>query len=424
MKTIVIFLLIFSLIVVFHEFGHYYMAKKAGILVREFALGMGPKLFSQQGQDGTTYTLRMLPLGGYVRLAGLNDEDDLQPGMQVGLTLDSENLVKTINLQENLSPEEIPVRIDYSDLASEMVLEAIPLGQETAKSFPVSKKAFMIEQDGTRIPVAPIESRYESATVWDKIKTNFAGPFNNFILSIVIFTFIGFLIGYKQTDQWNIAKIVEDSPAAQAGLQAGDIIIEVDQVPVDNWDQLVAMTEKSPGQTLNLKVDRQGQVIDSQMTLATVKDEATGQEVGQMGIYQGFVMEKMTLLDKLTYGFIQTYTVIAMVFTAILSWFTKGFSLNDLGGPVAMAQTTHEVVSYGFVPILAYMAMLSANLGFMNLLPIPALDGGKILLNLIEAVRGKPLSQEKEGIITLIGVGLLLILMVLVTWNDIMRLFS
>ena len=127
--------------------------------------------------------------------------------------------------------------------------------------------------------------------------------------------------------------------------------------------------------------------------------------------------------DKLLYGFITTWGVITGVFEVLASMLMNGFNLNNFGGPVAMAQMTSQVVSFGWLTILNFMAYISANLGVFNLLPIPALDGGKIVLNLIELVRGKPLSQSKEGIITLIGAILLIILMVAVTWNDIQRAF-
>ena len=112
-----------------------------------------------------------------------------------------------------------------------------------------------------------------------------------------------------------------------------------------------------------------------------------------------------------------------MVISTILGMFKRGFDVNQFGGPVAMAQMTNTVVQYGALTVINFMSMLSANLGIMNLLPIPALDGGKIILNIYEAIRGKPLAQEKEGIITLIGVAILFILMIVVTWNDIMRAF-
>ena len=136
-------------------------------------------------------------------------------------------------------------------------------------------------------------------------------------------------------------------------------------------------------------------------------------------------MQRSTaIVDRLLFGFIATWNVITMVLSVLASIFTRGFDLNLFGGPVAMAQATSTVANQGLMNIIWFMASLSANLGIVNLIPIPALDGGKIVLNLIELVRGKPLSQEKEGIITLVGVVLLLILMVAVTWNDIMRAFT
>lgn len=423
MKSIIVFLIVFSIIVVIHEFGHYYFAKRAGILVREFSLGMGPKLFAKQGKDGTTYTIRMLPLGGYVRLAGLSEEDEIEPGMEVGLVLNEANQVTLINIGQTFSNDELPVQVDYADLSREMVIEGIPAGQEAMATYSVSKQAKIIEKDGTFIPVAPIEKRYESVSVWHKLLTNFGGPLNNFILSIVVFTVIGFIVNTKPTDQWNISQVAENSAAAKAQLQAGDIITQMNGVTIDNWDTLTETAQELGGKTVPISVLRDDKTFETTITLDSQED-SSGKRVGKLGIFRGYVTTTMTFIDKLTFGFIQTWTVITGVFGVIVGWFTQGFNVNELGGPVAMAQMTNQVVSFGIVPTMAFLAGLSANLGIMNLLPIPALDGGKIILNLIEGLRGKPLSQEKEGIITLIGVGLLVILMVVVTWNDISRLFQ
>ncbi|WP_338489079.1 site-2 protease family protein [Ruoffia tabacinasalis] len=140
MTTLLVFLVIFSIIVVIHEFGHYFFAKRAGILVREFALGMGPKLFSKQGKDGTTYTVRLLPLGGYVRLAGLYEEDEIQAGMEVGLEINDNDQVSLINLSDNFSVDEMPVRVDNVDLIDEMIIEAVPVGQTDIVKYSVAKK--------------------------------------------------------------------------------------------------------------------------------------------------------------------------------------------------------------------------------------------------------------------------------------------
>ncbi|MBF6625731.1 RIP metalloprotease RseP [Aerococcaceae bacterium zg-BR9] len=420
-KTILVFLIIFSIIVVYHEFGHFYFAKKAGIRVREFALGMGPKLFAKQDKSGTTYTIRMLPLGGYVRLAGLNEEDGIQPGMQVGLAINEQNVVTGINLSEKYAVDELPAQVDEVELVDAMMIRVQPIGQDEMVTYTVDENAVITEKDGTRILVAPRDTRYESATPWNKIKTNFAGPMNNFILSIVTFMIIGLLAGGVASREAKIGEIAGDnSPAQAAGLKAGDVITAVNGKAIANWDELAQAIQAYPGKTVPFDVRRNQQKLTVDVAVEAAKAENSDKTYGRIGITRFY---DTSIQARLLSGFTQTWAVISTVITTILGMFKSGFDIDQFGGPVAMAQMTNTVVGYGFIPVLSLMAMLSANLGIMNLLPIPALDGGKIVLNIYEAVRGKPLAQEKEGIITLIGVGLLVILMIAVTWNDIIRAF-
>lgn len=420
LQTIIVFLIIFSIIVVIHEFGHYYFAKRAGILVREFAIGMGPKLFAKQGKDGTTYTLRMLPLGGYVRLAGLNEEEAIQPGMQVGLQLDANDQVTVINTTDRAETDELPVQIDQLDLSREMFIQAIPVGQLEPVRYQVSKTAQIIEADGTRVQVAPLETRYESANVWQKIMTNIAGPMNNFILSIITFAIVGLLMPAVPNNTSEIGAVIENNPADQAGMLAGDRIIEIDGEAVSTWTDVLESIQALPGETVPVIIDREGEEITLTIEVASAQVGEDGETIGLIGIYAA---QKTGILDRALYGFTATWGVITSVLGVIAGMFTNGFDINMFGGPVAMAEATSEVVNQGYTTILYFMAFLSTNLGIVNLLPIPALDGGKIVLNLIEAVRGKPLSQEKEGIITIIGVIFLFVLMIAVTWNDISRVF-
>lgn len=420
LQTIIVFLIIFSIIVVIHEFGHFYFAKKAGILVREFAIGMGPKLFAKQGKDGTTYTVRMLPLGGYVRLAGLNEEEAIQPGMQVGLQLDENEQVTVINTTDRAEIDELPVQIDQLDLSNELYIQAIPVGQVEPVRYAVSRTAQVVEADGTIVQVAPIEARYESANVFQKMMTNFAGPMNNFILSIITFAIVGLLLPGVPDDSSSIGAVVAGDPAAEAGMLAGDKIVEIAGESISTWEEVLINIQALPGETVPVVVEREGQQLT--LTIEVLSDQATNvdETIGRIGIYAS---QKTGILDRLLYGFTATWGVIASVLGVIGGMFTKGFDINMFGGPVAMAEATSEVVNQGATTILYFMAFLSTNLGIVNLLPIPALDGGKIVLNLIEAVRGKPLSQEKEGIITIIGVIFLFVLMIAVTWNDISRVF-
>lgn len=422
LRTLIIFLIIFSIIVVIHEFGHYFWAKRAGIRVREFSLGMGPKLFAKQAEDGTTYTIRMLPLGGYVRLAGLNEEETIQPGMEIGLLLDEQDTVQRINMSENTYDiEELPFQVDQVDLVHEMVIKGYVSGQDGLQTYNVFKDAEIVEPDGTVVLVAPIEARYESASVFDKILTNFGGPLNNFILSIIAFAVIGFMIPGIPTYSNELGTIADNSPAQAAGLQEGDKVLEVAGIEVDDWNSLVTEISKYPDQTVDFIVERQGTATQETMPVAVGSGkDAEGNAIGQIGVTWPL---STSVSSRLLFGFTATWNVIAQVLLVLSTIFTQGFNINIFGGPVAMAQATSQVANQGILDITAFMASLSTNLGIVNLLPIPALDGGKIVLNLVELVRGKPLSQEKEGIITIIGVVLLLILMVAVTWNDIRRAF-
>ncbi|WP_124057315.1 RIP metalloprotease RseP [Vaginisenegalia massiliensis] len=421
MKTLLVFLLIFSVIVVIHEFGHYYFARKAGILVREFSIGMGPKVFAHQGKDGTTYTLRFLPLGGYVRLAGLNEEELVKPGMEVGLTFNEANQVTRLNLSEKILGNEMPLQVDECDLSKTLSIAGYTSGQEDRKRFDVDPKARVIEADGTNIPIATWDQTYEQASVWSKIKTNFAGPMNNFILSIIVFTVIGFLVPGIPSSQAQIGQVIKNTPAAQAQLKAGDRVKAINHQPVKDWDQMVKLVAEAPDKQLIFELERGNQVLEKSLKIKAVKDPNSGKVYGQLGVIPAYRTDFAT---RLSYGFLKTWEVMTMVVAVVAGMFKSGFDLNQFGGPLAMAQMTGQVVKYGFISTLSLMGMLSANLGVFNLFPIPALDGGKIVLNLVELVRGKPLSQEKEGVITLVGVAILAIFMIAVTWNDIMRYFN
>ncbi|MDO4774662.1 MAG: RIP metalloprotease RseP [Aerococcaceae bacterium] len=421
LKTVFVFLLVFSVIVVIHEFGHFYFARRAGILVREFAIGMGPKLFAKQGKDGVMYTIRMLPFGGYVRLAGLGeDEDAVKPGMTVGLTFNETGEIIQINTRDQAQNDELPVQVDSVDLRETMFIQAIPIGQEEVVSYSVNKKARIIEPDGTSIQVAPIEVTYNSATPWHKMLTNVAGPINNFILSIIVFMIVGLTSAGVANQGSYIGQVVEGEPAALAGLQSGDHVVAINDASVNTWMQLVMAIHQAPNETLNLTVKRGNVTETIQVKVTAEIDERTKETIGRIGITPEY---KTSIVDRLMFGFTQTWAVIVQLITVIASMFKQGFNINQFGGPVAIAQATGQVAKSGWQDVLMFMGMISANLGVFNLLPIPALDGGKIVLNTIEAVRGKPISQEKEGIVTLIGVAILVAFMIAVTWNDISRLF-
>lgn len=421
MQAIIAFLFVFSVIVIIHEFGHYYFAKKAGILVREFAIGMGPKIF-QVRKGETVYTLRLLPIGGYVRMAGHDeDEQEIKPGMMITIELDKENIVQKLNFDEHLIIENsVPFQIEEADLHRSMTLSGYFVNSEEKVNLTVSKQATIIESDGTEVVVAPIERQFNSASLWNRIKTNAAGPMNNFILSIIIFIIVGFMQGGVPSNDPVIGQVSDQSAAHEAGLQTSDKIISIDGVDIHSWDEMTSIVRSSADKTLSMTIQRNGDTKDVSITPKSVEGQ-NGSKIGQLGVTRTL---DNSILSILGYGFTQTISVIVLVLSALGSIFTKGFNLNQLGGPVAIYSLTSQVAKNGLIDLLSFMGMISANLGVMNLLPIPALDGGKLVLNFIEGIRKKPLDPEKEGYLTIAGAIFLFALMLLVTWNDIMKLFN
>jgi regulator of sigma E protease len=420
MKTILVFIIIFSVVVVIHEFGHYFFAKRAGILVREFAIGMGPKLFAHQGKDGTTYTIRMLPLGGYVQMAGWGeDETELTPGMPVSLVQDKNGKIIKINTSKKIQlANAIPMEVVDFDLEEELKIAGYINGTEEQATYEVDHDATIIHEDGVEVRIAPKDVQFQSAKLWQRMLTNFAGPMNNFILAFVLFTGLVFAQGGVQDlNATSISGIQTNSPAAQAGLKDGDQILSVNGKTVSNWQELSSEIQNYPDKEIPLEVKRENKSFTVEVTPEGKSSE--GKTIGFMGISPGI---KSGIGDKLLGGLKMTFDNALLIFRAVGNLIVQP-DLNKLGGPVAIFQLSSEAASQGVMTVIAMMAAISINLGIFNLLPIPGLDGGKLVLNILEGLRGKPISQEKEGIITLIGFGFLMLLMVLVTWNDIQRFF-
>ena len=218
-------------------------------------------------------------------------------------------------------------------------------------------------------------------------------------------------------DKNQIGQVIPNGPAAEAGLKENDKVLSINNQKIKKYEDFTTIVQKNPEKPLTFVVERNGK--EEQLTVTPEKQKVEKQTIGKVGVYPYM---KTDLPSKLMGGIQDTLNSTTQIFKALGSLFT-GFSLNKLGGPVMMFKLSEEASNAGVSTVVFLMAMLSMNLGIINLLPIPALDGGKIVLNIIEGVRGKPISPEKEGIITLIGFGFVMVLMVLVTWNDIQRFF-
>ena len=416
MKGILIFLIVFGLLVFVHEFGHFIVAKKSGILVREFSIGMGPKLF-QIRRNPTTYTIRWLPLGGYVRLAGSDDESKLDPGMTVILQLNDQDEVVRIDASESDMPiEGIPVQVTKADLVDNLVIEGYENGDENKPvTYHVNHDATIIEKNGTELIIAPRDTQFNEAKVWQKLATNFAGPFMNILLGFVVFLIWTFTVPGPATT--TIQSTTNGSPAQVAKIEPGDRIVAVNGQKINSFEQVTEKVNQSKGKSLKFELSKDG-------STKTVIVKPKAHRIQKQKIYQIGIVAKSNENAgvKLKRGWDTAVSTTGLIFNAVGNLF-RDFSLNKLSGPVGIYSQTSQVSQMGFTYVLAFLAMISINLGIVNLIPIPGLDGGKLLLNLIELVRGKPISEEHEAIVELIGFGLLLVLIIAVTGNDIYRYF-
>ncbi|MFJ7980284.1 RIP metalloprotease RseP [Lysinibacillus xylanilyticus] len=419
MQTAIAFILIFGLLVFFHEFGHFLFAKRAGIMVREFAIGMGPKIYGKTHGE-TIYTLRLLPIGGYVRMAGEDmDGTELQPGYRVGLIVDEDNVVKKIIFNQNNKqlPDLLFLEVERADLENELFIEGYD-EEEKLVRYNVARDCILVE-NGKETLIAPYDRQFNAKTVGQRAMTIFAGPLFNFILAFIIYLLIGLFNGVP-TYEPIITEVVENDPAAQAGMLAGDRVVGIDGQVVEKWQDLAAIVQDHPGENINVTVDRNGQQVSLNMKVKEI--EQNGEKYGQIGVKYESPRE-FNPLKAVVYGAQETYNMTARIFELLGMLITGKFTIDALSGPVGIYKATEQVAQYGFMNLMNWAAMLSINLGIMNLLPLPALDGGRLLFFGFEAVRGKPIDRQKEGLVHFVGIVLLMILMVVVTWNDIQRFF-
>ncbi|WP_203332653.1 RIP metalloprotease RseP [Planococcus beigongshangi] len=418
METVISFIIIFGALVFFHELGHFLFAKRAGILVREFAIGMGPKILAITKGE-TLYTIRLLPIGGYVRMAGEDlDRIVIQAGHRIGVLLNDEGQAQKIILnQKTMYPDIMFLEVEEADLEKALYIKGYDEEDQFVR-LEVARNA-VIEENGTETVLAPFDRQFDSKSLGHRFMTIFAGPLFNFILAFFIFTAIGLLQGVP-TNEPVIAEVTDDSPAQEAGMQAGDLVTEVEGKTITTWNDLVESVQDEAGTPLDFRVDRDGEPIEF-----TITPELLEQEQGNIGVI-GVLYNSPTEKDffgSFAYGAEQTVFWFKEIFRLLGMLVTGQFTIDALSGPVGIYKTTEQVAQYGIFTLMSWAGMLSINLGIMNLLPLPALDGGRLMFFVLEALRGKPVDRQKEGMVHFVGIMLLMLLMIVVTWNDIQKFF-
>ncbi|MGV3096579.1 MULTISPECIES: RIP metalloprotease RseP [Staphylococcus] len=422
--TIVSFIIVFGVLVTVHEYGHMFFAKRAGIMCPEFAIGMGPKIFSFRKNE-TLYTIRLLPVGGYVRMAGDGlEEPPVEPGMNVKVKLNDKDEITHIILDDQHKFQKIEaIEVKKCDFKEDLYIEGITSYDNERHHFNIAEKAYFVE-NGSLIQIAPRHRQFAHKKPLPKFLTLFAGPLFNFILALVLFIALAYFQGTPTT---SVAQLADNYPAQQAGLKAGDKIVQVGPYKTKDFDDIQSAANKIKDNKTTIKFERDNQIksVDITPKKQVIKQTKLNSETTYI---LGFQPEKEhTLIKPIALGFDQFVSASTLIFkavgTMIASIFTGQFSLDMLNGPVGIYHNVDSVVKQGVIALTYYTALLSVNLGIMNLLPIPALDGGRILFVLYEAIFRRPVNKKAETMIIAAGAIFVLIIMVLVTWNDIQRYF-
>lgn len=331
MQTALATIFVFFIVVVFHEFGHFIIAKISGIKVHEFAIGMGPRLFKINKGD-TDYSLRLLPIGGYVKMEGEDEHSD-------------------------------------------------------------DEKSFSKKSVGTRMAVIA------------------AGAIMNFILAIIVFSIYAYNVGVPTT---TIDEATERLPAYESGIRSGDTIKSINGSAVKSWDDIKKYIGASNGEEITVSVIRNGK--EHNFTMKPIINKEENRLI--IGITPKLAK---SLLLSIKSGFKNMIMILGLMFQFIAMLFRGKVSSGDISGPVGIIYLVGEAAKSGFQYVLYVAGFISINLGFFNLLPIPALDGSRLVFLLFELIRGKPVNPEREGFIHFIGFVFLILLMLVVAYKDIIK---
>jgi regulator of sigma E protease len=349
------FIVVLGVLIFFHELGHFLVAKQFGVKVLKFSLGFGYKLVGKKIGE-TEYLISTVPLGGYVKMLGENDDD-----------------------AESVPPDE-------------------------------AARAFNNQHVLKRIAIVA------------------AGPVFNLILALILFCGL-YLISGSQIMTAEIGQVREGSPADQAGLEKGDVIVAVDGEPVRGWSDIKAVIQDRAGVAVVLSVERKGELLNKRVVPEeAVEKNIFGEEIktALIGIVAAGRYEKIELGPgaAVKEAFLKTWEVIRLTCLTVVKLIQRVVPIKTVGGPILIGQMTGQLAKESFLYLIPFMAVISINLGILNLLPVPILDGGVIVFLLIELITGRPISLKKRDWAQKVGLFLLIFLMVVVFYNDIMRFFE
>jgi regulator of sigma E protease len=347
-------IVVLGFLILFHELGHFLVAKRAGVGVVKFSIGFGPKLAGWR-VGSTDYVLSAIPLGGFVKMVGEDPDEEVSP--------------------------------------------------------------------------ADREIAFQNQSLWTRMAIVLAGPCANLLFAFVAFSLVFAVYGARlPSEAAKVGGVMEKMPAALAGLKSDDVITAVDGVPVDRWDQLSELIRSSGGKTITLTVMRDGASFDVPVTPEAKPDKTIfGETIGTayvIGIERGFEKEQVGAFEGIGMGAKQTFWWVETLLVSLVKMVQGKIPANDIGGPILIAQAAGQQARLGLEYLLHFMAVISVNLGVLNLLPIPVLDGGHLLFFGAEAILRRPLDTRHREIAQQVGLVLLISLMAFAFYNDIVRVLQ
>lgn len=356
------FLFVLGIVVFVHEMGHFLVARFFSVTVEAFSIGFGPELYAFNDRHGTRWRLAAIPLGGYVKFKG----------------------------------------------------------DENAASMPTTAELSELSEDDKR-------GNFHAKPVAQRAAIVAAGPIANFILAIVIFTFWFMFVG-KLIVAPRVETVLPGGAAEAAGIKPGDLITAIDGAPIRSFDEVPRIVALNAGNELEIVVDRGGQEIAVKATPVLTERKDVG-KVGQLGIgrttrQEDISFEKYNVVGAFSVSLSETYFWIKQPLVFIQQLVNQQASADQLGGPLRIAGLSRDVASVSFVELFRFIAIISINIGLINLFPIPLLDGGHLIFYGIEAIRGRPLSERTLEIGFRIGFVLVIMLMIFATRNDVIHFLS
>lgn len=447
LQTIFITLVTLGILVSFHEFGHFWVARRCGVKVLCFSIGFGPSIWQRTGKDGTCYQIAAIPLGGYVKMLGHDDESVAEHEKHLAFSHKSIKQRFAIVAAGPLANFLLAIVVFYCVLVSGTTEVAAVIGEVKADS-PAAQAQLqagdeIVAVDGEpslswrQVNMALLQRIGETGRIELSVRQAANDFIQNKSLNVQrwqsdaenpdLLDSLG-IVPFAPLIEPVIAKVQAGSAAERAGLQAGDRLIAIDQQALADWQQWVEQIKANPARTLSLSIERDQNIITVILTPDT-KTDAEGNSYGLAGVYAVTPQWPDDMLRQVKYGVLDAFPA-AVERTWELSVFTlvsikkmiQGLiSPKNLSGPITIAKVAASSAKYGLESYLSFLALLSISLGVLNLLPIPVLDGGHLAFYIIEAIKGSPVSQAVQAGAYQVGMVLVLSLMIFALYNDFTR---